>query len=92
MDEAAMMARIADAQRTADLASHSISTHEQVCAERYDGIKRRLDGIPRLFELLEGNRKNVDDKIDKISKLVYMGMGIFISILGTIEVLRYLGK
>lgn len=92
MDEGAMIARIADAQRTADLASHAISTHEQVCAERYDGIKQRLSGIPRLFDLLEGNRKNVDEKIDKISKLVYIGMGIIISIVGTVEILRYLGK
>jgi hypothetical protein len=99
MDPAEMVALIKDAQRVADGAAHAISSHEQVCAERYDNIKLRLGSIPRLFEMIEGNKKDIDATMDKnkdsisddikgLTKLVYIGMGICIAIPTIIEILN----
>jgi hypothetical protein len=72
-----MRARLERAQATADMAAHSISTHEQVCSIRYDAIKVHLDSIPKLFSKIEG-----------LSKHVYIGMGLAIA---AGALLRYLG-
>jgi hypothetical protein len=89
------------AQRTAEAVVASLSSHEAVCAERYLNIKDRLTGIPRLFEKLEENRDTIaeaqdankaeiNDNIKSLSKLVYIGMGICVSVPVILEILRYL--
>lgn len=70
------------AQNTAEKGIMALSSHENVCAERYDGIKDRLKGIPRLFEILENQNKDMS----KQSKLIYIGMGFCIAIPTLIEV------
>lgn len=80
------------AQNTADAAAHAISTHEQVCAERYGNIKDRLQGIPRLFEMMEKTKDETTEGISSLARLVYIGMGICVSVPMIVEVLHYLEK
>jgi hypothetical protein len=88
------------AQRLGESVQAGLSSHEAVCAERYLNIKDRLQGIPRLFEILEKNRdtiaeaqdankKEINDNIASLQKLVYIGMGICVSVPVIVELLHY---
>jgi hypothetical protein len=68
----AMRIQIQEVTKTADSAAHSISTHEQICALRYENIAARLEDIPRLF-----------GHIGSLQKHVYIGMGIVL-VIGTL--------
>jgi hypothetical protein len=89
----------ATAQRVAETAVAGLGSHEAVCAERYQNIKDRLTGIPRLFEILEKNRDTIAEaqeankaeinkNIAALQKLVYIGMGICIAVPAIMEILR----
>lgn len=80
-NEGNIMLRLAAVEKQADQAFGSISSHERLCAERYDNIKERLSGIPRLFEAMDG-----------LKKWVYIGMGICMTIPTLIEVMHMIVK
>ncbi len=70
-----------EAQSMANTASNAISSHEQLCSERYKNIETKLGAFSRLFE-----------KLDTITKVVYTGVGIAITVPIILEALRYLEK
>ena len=89
------------AQKAAEVALAGLGSHEAICAERYQNIKDRLTGIPRLFEILEKNRdtvaeaqeinkKEINDNIAALQKLVYIGMGICIAVPTILEIIRFI--
>ena len=79
------------AQNTADQAMLGINSHEQVCAERYENIKDRLKGIPRLFEILETSKKETTAAMNELRKWVYIGIGICTTVPIIIEIAQYMG-
>lgn len=74
-----MQTAIQEAQHTADLAMNNVSSHEKVCALRYEMITKQLDNIPRIFTAL-----------GSLQRTVYIGVGIFTSVGVAIEVIRRL--
>lgn len=80
------------AQKTADQALGGISSHEAVCAERYDNIKDRLKGIPRLFEIIEAGKNDTQKSIEDLRKWVYIGIGIFLTISTCLEIFHFIVK
>lgn len=63
-----MKANIKEVRLTADHAANSISTHEQVCALRYQTITHQLQDIPKIFAMV-GN----------LQKHVYIGVGLVLA-------------
>lgn len=72
-----MRLRVEKAQSTANEAVNSISTHEQICALRYENITTHLADIPKIFDILDGLKKHV-----------YTGIGMAI-VIGAL--IKYLG-
>lgn len=62
---------ISHAQHTADGAVNDISSHEKICALRYETITTKLDSVPKIF-----------DQIAALSRIVYIGMGIWLAVMG----------
>lgn len=59
------------AQRTAENAVKDISTHESICALRYETINAKLDVMPAIFT-----------KLDGMAGKVSLATGVWIGVLG----------
>lgn len=59
------------AQHAADASAMAVSSHEAICALRYDTINAKLDIIPSVF-----------NKIDIMSSRLNIATGVWIGVLG----------
>lgn len=73
----AMQKQISDAETIAKVASNDIQAHEKLCAERYGNIEKS-------FTRIDAHIPVIYTKLDRITTLVYIGVGIWIGVPGVL--------